>query len=167
MSTQLIVSQTLRARARNSLEKEGWFGLDSTARQSSGKSNSIKYQLNFWRKKGQQILRNILCYHLINNLLVTRKRSYLNLKQWITDLPGNYVQSGYLWNLYLLWCQAMLFKLFRNQVSMCNFNFFFLCVSFKRKRWCLLIFLLTHYNITKFLTIYNCVWLNLTKIPQL
>lgn len=72
------------------------------------------------------------------------------------DLPGNYVQSGYLWNLYLLWSQAMLFKLFRNEVPMCNFNLFFLCVSFKRKSTCLLIFLFIHYNTVTFLTIYNC-----------
>lgn len=57
----------------------------------------------------------------------------------------------------------MLFKLFRNQVSMCNFNFFFLCVSYKRKSVCLLIVLLLHYNIITFLTIYNCNWSNLTK----
>lgn len=48
----------------------------------------------------------------------------------------------------------MLFKLFRNQVSMSNFNFFFLCIPFKRKRIFLLICLLIHYNIKLLTTSY-------------
>lgn len=60
----------------------------------------------------------------------------------------------------------MLFKLFGNQVSMCNFNFFFLSVSFKKKKSISLftIFLLRHYNIIRLLIFYNSTWLNLTKI---